>query len=93
MMYQLQTGKTIMIDIVTFLEMKDSDFQDLVADDRGIEINNPFFNKSSGRRKTFQSESDSSGEDLLDARVDYLEDIPDISDVEEVELDEDITDY
>lgn len=46
---QLPSGKTVIMDTWKYLNMPDHGFQDLIANDEGIFINNPFF--ESGREE------------------------------------------
>jgi hypothetical protein len=46
MLYQLPTGKTIEISVEEFLSLTDEDFQNIIASDYGMELNQPFFNSS-----------------------------------------------
>lgn len=45
--YQLPTGKTILIDIISMLDQSDEEYhlklEGYIADDMGFEINDPFF--------------------------------------------------
>lgn len=66
---QLQTGKTISISAYEYyfaLKEEDIDlfFQSCIADDLGIELNNPFSNKSSIGRLDFEEDLQELGEDI-----------------------------
>lgn len=88
MLYQLQTGKTIDIDPIKLINMSNEELQNYVADDRGVEINNPFYKK--GAARTLVNKDEEIYDELSDTII--IEGIPDIDDIEEIDLNETIDD-